>query len=305
MLNLVDICICTFRRPNLLGLLLKSLVGQRLDDRTFINIIIIDNDLKGSAQRVVDEFRKSLSIEYYIEVKRGISYARNLALSHTKNDFIAFIDDDEIASPNWIMEHIKAVKNYDADVIFGPVHYDLPHNVQKWAKDIFKRSNEIESGSIVEHGATSNVLVRADIIRSNNMRFKEEYALTGGGDTEFFYRLSQSGFKQVWCNTPLVYEAIPQERLTISWLCLRSYRSGQCVARIFILPKYNPIEKCKFIVKKIIGLVVNILLLPGILFIGYSLYIQKLMQISGLLGQITVLLGSKKYYEEYSNKNYR
>jgi glycosyltransferase involved in cell wall biosynthesis len=41
-------------------------------------------------------------------------------------DLIAFLDDDEEASPGWLAALIETQRRYDADVVFGPVRARAP-----------------------------------------------------------------------------------------------------------------------------------------------------------------------------------
>ena len=57
-------------------------------------------------------------MNYFIEDNRGISHARNRLVKESKNaDFLAFIDDDETAEPQWLDELLSLMKQTDADAI--------------------------------------------------------------------------------------------------------------------------------------------------------------------------------------------
>ena len=117
----IAICIATFQRPQGLSRLLESLSNLCFEkqDEPSIKIIIVDNDTTGTAKPVVEHWRNKLrwTLVYEIEPRRGISYARNRLVALAKDiDFVAFIDDDEVAVDCWIDELIYTQKKYQAGV---------------------------------------------------------------------------------------------------------------------------------------------------------------------------------------------
>lgn len=101
----VGVCVITYKRPKGLHRCLQSLqlLQFRLSSTPHISIFVVDNDPSASAQPIVQQLQtlSKWPITYDVEPTRGISYARNRAVSLAKDcDFIAFIDDDEYATPS-------------------------------------------------------------------------------------------------------------------------------------------------------------------------------------------------------------
>ncbi len=101
---LCSICIATFKRPKLLDKLLESLVTQNIRSDLNLEIIVVDNDNNKSAELILKNYIDQYNIifKYLIEPIKNISLARNKGVANAKGEYILFIDDDEIASPNWI-----------------------------------------------------------------------------------------------------------------------------------------------------------------------------------------------------------
>lgn len=67
-------------------------------------IIVIDNSLKNSAKRLINKFNRlklKTPILYKIDLRNGPSYARNLGIKSSRNEILAFLDDDCIINENW------------------------------------------------------------------------------------------------------------------------------------------------------------------------------------------------------------
>jgi succinoglycan biosynthesis protein ExoM len=234
----IDVCIATLRRAGELRRLLDSLATQE-NCGARVRVVVVDNDPEGSAGEVAETFRRVVNAEvlYAIEPRRGISAARNRALALVDADYVAFIDDDEIASPGWLKALLATLKTTGADGVFGPSAPVLPADAPAWSRRLpmFERP-QLKTGTSVPHGATNNVMLRVRVLRDPQARFDDAFGLTGGEDVDFFTRLASRGAKFVWCDEAEVFEPVPRSRLNEEWVLTRSYRSGQTVYRLFVAP---------------------------------------------------------------------
>ena len=115
----VSVCIATHRRPEGLERLLTSLVDQK--DAPFFDVIVVDNDAGRSGERVAVQFQDRLRLSYLVEPVRGLARTRNRGVAAARTPFIAFIDDDEWASPEWLAKLAQMANTSGADVVIGPV----------------------------------------------------------------------------------------------------------------------------------------------------------------------------------------
>jgi succinoglycan biosynthesis protein ExoM len=103
----VAICVCTYKRPKMLGNCLESLAAQLIPSEIRPLIIVIDNEAEPNNEAAVLEFEKTSPFEvaYWHEPERGIAIAKNTALRiaiDSGAEWIAFIEDDKIADPKWL-----------------------------------------------------------------------------------------------------------------------------------------------------------------------------------------------------------
>lgn len=296
----VDICVATYKRPELLSQLLRSLGRQTARATSRVRIIVVDNDARGSAREAVANFRlaSGMDVIYDVEPIQGISYARNRAVKHVAADFLAFIDDDELASPDWLETIMAALKRHDADVVFGPVLGVLPESAPAWARahPSFKRSR-LRTGTIVSLGATGNVLLRSRVLKDGNP-FSGRYARTGGEDTELFSRLHFSGAKLVWCDEAIVSEHVLQQRLTIGWVSRRAFRGGQTYFRIFVAER-SRFMQLVWLGKRLAAVIGAMLVAPFIALLGPGILVAHLTRMCGWLGQLSQGFVPRFLFEEY------
>lgn len=228
----ISVCVCTYRRPELLLGLLKSLAEQSYSCREF-EVIIVDNDRNATAQPVIDHARialPKLTICYEVEPTSGVSFARNRSVSLARGRYLAFIDDDECACPNWLKNMEATLIESGADAVLGPVIPIFPSGSPKWTTDSgfferprFATGTQLGSGD----GRTSNALVLAKLAKSRAPEiFAIRFAHTGGEDHDFFKWLVAQGGRMVWCDSADVYETVPLARQNLAFMLSRSFRTS-------------------------------------------------------------------------------
>jgi succinoglycan biosynthesis protein ExoM len=230
---LVSICIITYQRPEGLRRLLEALNHLTFDkiEQPEIEAIVIDNDLSGTAVALCKQMQPEFKwvLKSGIEPRRGISYARNrsIACVSTSSEFIAIVDDDEVPEPQWLEELLLTQKNYNADIVGGPVLPFFPeHDAPEWVKrGKFFDPPYYQNGAPIPIVFTNNVLVRSKMLRQFEQPFAERFSLTGGEDSHLFMGLYRAGAKMVWAKNAIVHEWIPRQRTTKKYILQRGYRS--------------------------------------------------------------------------------
>jgi succinoglycan biosynthesis protein ExoM len=226
----VAICICTYRRQKLLRETLRG-VGKLTFHKVSapqVEIIVVDTpDESGSARGICESVSLPWPIRYVIEPRRGLTYARNRAISEAATaDFLAFIDDDEIPSAQWLDEHLWTQAQFTADVVSGPSLPKYAPEVADWVKGggFFDRP-VLATGTLRRSCPTNNVLVGTHVLE-RVPAFDDAFALSGAEDTDFFLRVSTAGYKIVWSQQAVVFESVSAQRGTIGWILRREYQTG-------------------------------------------------------------------------------
>src|SRR5262245_57259997 len=105
----LSVCICTFRRPHLLGELLEALAAQEAAPP--IEVVIVDNDPDASATPAIESFRcrhPALALRSFHEPVQNIARARNRAVAEARGEWLALIDDDERPGRRWLARLVDA-----------------------------------------------------------------------------------------------------------------------------------------------------------------------------------------------------
>ncbi len=235
----VAVCIATHRRPEGLLGLLYALDAQELPAGVRMRAVVVDNDAAASARGVCREAAGHLSypLHYAVEKRRGIPQARNRALAEgLSDDFVAFLDDDEVPEPGWLAALLRAQREHAADAVAGPCRPRFAEPPPAWvvAGGFFERPR-FASGERLEVAFTHNVLVRSAALAGLGTLFDERLALCGGEDVELFRRFVRHRHRIVWADDAAVYDLVPAPRATLRWLLRRALRvgaSGAWIARL-------------------------------------------------------------------------
>ena len=225
----VTVGVCTYRRPELLRLTLESLMQQTLPASDF-EVVVVDNDTERSAQALVESLTSrphGPTLRYFVEPGRGVSHVRNQCVAQARGDWLAFIDDDEEARPDWLSQLLSAQQRYSADVVLGPVNPLLPDDAPSWLRALGRSTDkpDMATGTPVPpgYGGAGNALIRRSLVLARGAApFQPALSLTGGEDTELFNWLRQGGAVLVWCGEAWADEHQPASRLRLRHYLYRS-----------------------------------------------------------------------------------
>jgi GT2 family glycosyltransferase len=230
----IVVCIPSFRRPHHLRLTLQSLANQRTDRR--FAVVIVENDAaRREAVPVAIEFLWAGKIPglCVVEPRQGNCQAINAAFETALASFPAasqllMIDDDEIASPEWLEAMVSAAEATCADLVGGPVQPEFDDDLKRGLRrhPAFRPAYD-ESGPVpIIYGCGNCLITRRVFETLADPAFDLKFNFLGGGDTDFFVRCRQAGMRFHWAADAVITETVPQSRTNPGWLVLRGLRIG-------------------------------------------------------------------------------
>jgi len=224
--------IATYKRPKMLKEALESLRLQRVPERVTVNLVVADNQENSDAQHIMKSFQKDFpfEVQYVCVRERGIVQVRNrilhIALALNAR-YLAFIDDDEIASQDWLLELLKCQTKYNAHAVEGKVIYKLPKECPNWiVRGKFFGNMSKLTGSRLKYACTNNVLIDLNFIRKYGGEFDIRLNHSGGSDTHFFDELRRKGGLIVRCEEATTLETVPVSKVNEKWILQRAFKSG-------------------------------------------------------------------------------
>ncbi|WP_284223723.1 glycosyltransferase family 2 protein, partial [Brevundimonas denitrificans] len=194
----VAVIVPTLRRPESLERALRSLFAQTgVADRVSA-VVVVDNDPVGSAAATVEALRSDSpwALTYVHAPRPGVATARNAGLAATDAPLIAFLDDDEAASPAWLAALLKAQETTGADAVFGPITGQAPDAapwLKPWLERFFGREGP-QRTQVIDHpfGCGNSLMVRRSAL-PGPAPFDAGTDQAGGEDDALFAALAARG----------------------------------------------------------------------------------------------------------------
>jgi len=259
----IAVCICTYKRPDLLSKLLAGLEHQITEDLFTYSVVVADNDERRSAEPVVAAISAAspLTVTYCTQPDKNIALTRNAALHHADAaDLIAFIDDDELPVNEWLLQLFKAYSKSAVAGVLGPVRPRFLHEPPRWITkgSFFDRPVHPTGYRLTWMEArTGNVLFSKDILEDGGQPFDPKFH-SAGEDMDFFRRMMNRGKVFIWCEEAPVYEVVPPYRCSRMYLLKRALLRGSNFSK-------HPADRVKNVAKSLIAVSCYTVLLPVLL----------------------------------------
>ena len=226
----VSVLIPTFKRPEGLKRALTSLAQQttKADE-----IVVVGSARDGSARAACDAIAAQHEIApiVFIEAPEpGVSNARNAGFAAAKGRFVAQLDDDESASPEWLSALLQAREALSAGVVFGPVEPEVQAAGAVRAAfcgRLYARRGPAEDRRIdAPFGCGNSLIDRAEAVLPA-LPFDPRANEMGGEDDILFARLRAAGIAFGWAAQARVTEHVDPERARMGAMLRRAFAFGQ------------------------------------------------------------------------------
>ncbi len=255
----------TFRRPDQLTETLQSVVAQRFDRP--LAVVVMENDADGlDGARAAEAFLSEHQFPGLVVIahQRGNCHAYNAGWHATLATFpaleaIAVIDDDEVADPDWLENLVHARERLGADMVGAPQIPIFEHKAsERWARHPVFTPAYAATGRVPILYSSGNVLIGRPVLDAMPEPFLDPlFNFIGGGDSDFYRRAGERGFRFAWCNEAPVFETVPDRRTERSWLRARSQREGAISAIIEKRARPGPFGRLRTFAKSLAMLVLS------------------------------------------------
>jgi len=197
----VSVVIPTLNRSRVLAQTIDRIENQTIP-RDEYEVIIVDNASTDDTQAVLAEKSATYSnLRSLFQNKPGAAATRNTGLREAASDIILFIDNDILAEPDLIEQHLKYHSLNPNSSIIGNVNAPWNEKTDPFLRYLHHR--RIYNPYTITSGPmdfscyhTGNVSTRRSVLLDVG-GFNEDFFIYGMEDIELGYRLEQAGCRMV------------------------------------------------------------------------------------------------------------
>lgn len=224
----VSVLIPTFRRPDSFVRAVRSVFAQR--GVADFEVVAVDNSPEGSA---LDTFRKleaeaPMPFRWAHEPKPGVAQARNAAVKLAQGELVAWLDDDEEASPDWLASLLAVRRETGAQSVFGPVQARADHDTgnAEFYERLYTRDGPANDSAISRAYGIGNSLQPRSMFDESHP-FDARADERGGEDDALFASWADAGATFAWAAGATVIEHLGSERTHLAHGLKRAFAYGQ------------------------------------------------------------------------------
>jgi glycosyltransferase involved in cell wall biosynthesis len=238
----LSIVICSYNRASYISDALDSLYKQTAGLNTFEAIIVDNNSTDNTAEvfRQWNAAHNNGSFTYITETNQGASFARNTGAAVARGQWLCFMDDDAVATPNYVENILKHIETKPDAVGFGgriiPKYIPAePKWMSYYVSSLVGNFDYAPTACAFENGKyplESNMIVRKDVY-DNIGGFNTELPgvvgtlRIGGEGKELFYKILALGHTIYYDPEICVHHVVEVKKLTSEYV----YRVASGIGR--------------------------------------------------------------------------
>lgn len=222
----ITIQICTYNRKDLIIKSLEALFNQNYPKDKYEIVLVDDGSSDGTAEALA-ALNPPCKFTCLHQENSGLSTGRNRGIKAASGEIILFVDDDIMASPELLAEHMQIHRKYPKSVVRGWVnHVD---NLEKPGKQPKFTMQDISTAFFW----TSNVSVGKKYLEEAGL-FDETFKEYGWEDLELGLRLKALGLTLKYNRDAIVYHYKSRWKKSDLPKLLKQARSKGRTAVIFL-----------------------------------------------------------------------
>jgi glycosyltransferase involved in cell wall biosynthesis len=233
---LMDIAfvIPTYNRADDLRQLLVTMVGLDVPAWVSWEVVLVDNNSSDETRTVAAEFAGALPLRYVFERRQGASHARRRGVLETSSQFIAFVDDDNLLFPSWLVEALDFLRGHPAAGAVGArvqLLWEIPPDDLLFEyrrclaeQDLGDEARQMPATGFTYLAGEALVVRRRALelsgwIERGVLDCRRGGDLTSGGDSEMVLRIRNAGYELWYTPAMQQHHRIPRQRMTLAHLC--------------------------------------------------------------------------------------
>jgi glycosyltransferase involved in cell wall biosynthesis len=214
---------------------MRSVLAQSYEP---LELVVVDNNCTDGSDDCIRELaRRDARVRYVLEDAQGLNPARNRGLAEAQGEWVAYLDDDELAPSSWLANLMKCCTETGASAAGGgyrPLWEGAP---PRW----LARSECLQA--VAGAGGTERARRRIGWLPGGNAcyqrgvlediggfgnfaGYQNRQSLADGADVEVGRKLTKAGHELWYEPTGYILHKMPIERQTLQYVARRAFWSA-------------------------------------------------------------------------------
>lgn len=236
----LSVIVPTYNQAQILPKSIHAIFHQTLS-LTQYELLLINDGSSDETEIIVEGLARKYPFRYFTQANRGPAAARNKGIKEARNEVVVLIQDDMIATPNLLAEHLRFHKLYPQEKIavvgfttwsreikITPFMHWLEHGGPQFDYDRIKGQLEVDHLAFY----TCNLSLNRQFLLKNGL-FDESFYVAGSTayeDIELGWRLQKKGLKILYNSQAIAYHYHPK---TLKSVCQRRFFEGELSHKLY------------------------------------------------------------------------
>lgn len=219
----VSVVVCTYNRLDMLKDCLESIKNQSYKN---FELITVDDASTDGTNKYLKTLNNSKVKIITHKRNRNIAYARNSGIKAAKTDIVVFIDDDCIATKDWLKNLLASFDDKDVDFVIGSVIYNYKGYEGNFPERLIHNKYAKNPGG-------ANIAYRKEVFKKAGL-FDTKNFPDYHEDKEMGIRAIRNGSRYVSCPDAIVFHQ------KVYWTAKSLIRSARAVSAWPRMKKKHP-----------------------------------------------------------------
>ncbi len=236
--KMVSVVIPTYNGAEYLAQAIESILSQTLQD---FELIVINDGSLDETSAICERYQKAhpAQMRYFHQPNKGVSAARNKGVKLARGEYVAFLDDDDIADTEWLENLMSGFSSDDIDVCAGRTT-SLCYSdslIQSIVSLNSSFDEDFADRSRIKEFMICSAMIRKHVFEE--LGGFDEALPYGAEDNCLTYRLNLADKKMIYIADAIVHY---RPRTTLKKLLRQRYLYGQ--GKVILYYKYKAMYKC-------------------------------------------------------------
>ena len=255
----VTVLICTRDRARMLAGCLEALRALEPTDGVAWEVVVVDNASRDDTARVVEAFAASPgapTVRFLREDRRGVGFARKRGLGESRGVLVAYVDDDCVLRPDWLVAATRFARDHPRAGAFGgrneleweyePSALLADYGESFAGQDWGDRPLSLPDGPYRWLSGAGLVLRREAVVGAayterGMLRGRHSGGRGAGEDAEIQLLVRERGWETWYSPALRLTHRIPAERMRFRHLCVLNHGFGRREPYLRLLASETPL----------------------------------------------------------------